>query len=105
MTVSITKGLVLCGLCALFASAGSVASAQDGYGTHHDGYGYHQNGDGDHHGPMHHSRQAIMRAKMAYGRAVAHGNYQAARRAHLRARAIRHHMRARRMMMGDGHGF
>ena len=110
MTISMTKGLALCGLCALMAGAGTAASAQGDYQRG----GYHQGdqrqgdfrhddarGDGDH-GPRHHARQAIMRQKMAYGRAVAHGNYRAAERAHLRARAIRHHVRAHREMNGDG---
>ena len=95
MTISMTKGLALCGLCALLAGAGSAASAQGDY-----------HGD-NHHG--HHARRAIMRQKADYARAVAHGNYRAAERAHLRARAIRHHVRARRDMHQDNmhqdHGF
>ena len=90
MTISMTKGLALCGLCALFAGAGNAASAQSAYH-----YG---------HGPMHHARPAIIRQKAAYARAVAHGNYRAAERAHLRAKAIRHHVRARRDMHMD-HGY
>ena len=94
MTNPMTKGLALCGLCALFASVGSAASAQGDF---------HQ---GDfHHGPMHHARRAIMRQKMAYGRAVAGGHYRAAERAHMRAMAIRHHVRARRREMHMDHGF
>ena len=85
MTVSMTKCLALGGLCALLATAGSVASAQGPYPGGH----------------MHRARHAIMRQKAAYARAVAHGNYGAAERAHLRARAIRHHVRARRAMRRD----
>ena len=88
MTVWMTKGLVLGGLCAALAGMGSSAFAQ-GMGDHHD----------FHHG--HHARRAIMRQKARYARAVAHGNYAAAERAHLRARAIRHHIRARREMRED----
>ena len=85
--ISITKGLALCGLCALFAGAGAAASAQapDMPG-------------GFHHGPMHHARRAILRQKADYARAVASGHYGAAERAHLRAKAIRQHVRARREM-------
>ncbi|MBV9849280.1 MAG: hypothetical protein JO250_06295 [Armatimonadetes bacterium] len=89
MTVWMTKGLVLGGLCALLAGAGSAAFAQGEY--HHD----------FHHGHMHRARRAIMRQKADYARAVANGHYGAAERAHLRARAIRHHIRARREMRRD----
>ncbi|MGI4791804.1 MAG: hypothetical protein ACRYFS_23525 [Janthinobacterium lividum] len=92
MTLSMTKGLALCGLCALLAGVGGSASAQDGF---HDGP--------MHHGPMHHARHAIMRQKMAYARAVEHGNYAAAEQAHMRARMIRHHVRAHRHEMHDMH--
>ncbi len=44
-----------------------------------------------------------MHQKAAYARAVAHGNYAAAERAHLRAKAIRHHVRARREMHREMH--
>ena len=102
MTLAATKGLALCGVCALLAGLGTAASAQGGYG---DG------GPGPyHHGPMHHARQAVQRQKADYARAVASGHYGAAERAHLRAQAIRHHVRARRMMhqdngFGQGNGF
>lgn len=93
MTLSITKGLALCGVCALLAGLGTAASAQ--------GYG----GDGDHgpyhHGPMHHARMAVLRQKAAYAHDVATGHYGAAARAHLRAQAIRHHVRTHRMMEHD----
>ena len=87
MTISTMKGLALCGLCALLAAGGGVASAQDD----HPGAGHHH----------HHARRAILRQKAAYARAVANGHYGAAERAHLRARAIRHHVRARREMRED----
>lgn len=90
MTISMMKGLALCGLCALFAGVGSAASAQ---GDFHHGHGH-----------MRHARRAIMRQKMAYGRAVASGHYRAAERAHMRARAIRHHIRARRQERRENHG-
>lgn len=98
---TILKSVALCGVCALFAGIGGAASAQGDYG--HGGYG-------DHHGPMHHPRQAVLRQKAIYARAVAHGHYAAAERAHLRASAIRHHVRAHRAMeQGDGmrhdHGY
>ncbi len=101
MTLSITKSLALAGVGLLLAGLGSAASAQ--------GYG-----DGDHgpyhHGPMHHARVAVLRQKAAYAHAVATGHYGAAERAHLRAQAIRHHVRVRRMMehgrmMDEGDGY
>ena len=95
MTLSITKGLALCGVCTLLAGLGTAAFAQGGYGG---GYG---NGGPHHHGPMHHARQAVLRQKADYARDVASGHYGAAERAHLRAQAIRHHVRARRMMHQD----
>ena len=94
MTLSITQGLALCGVCTLLAGLGTAASAQGGYG---DGGPYH-------HGPMHHARQAVQRQKADYARAVASGHYGAAERAHLRAQAIRRHVRARRAMHQDGYG-
>lgn len=90
MINSMMKGLALCGMAVLVAGA---ASAQ---GDDHFG------GPGMHPG-MHPARHAIMRQKAAYARAVAHGNYAAAERDHLRARAIRQHVRARREMHGDMH--
>ena len=87
MINSMIKGIALCGLTVLLAGA---ASAQ-GY----DHFG---------HPGMHPARHAIMRQKAAYARAVAHGNYGAAERAHLRAKAIRHHVRAHREMRMD-HGY
>lgn len=87
----IMKGLALCGMTVLLAGA---AFAQG------DG---HFGGPGMHPG-MHPARHAIMRQKADYARAVAHGNYSAAERAHLRARAIRQHVRARREMHQDMHG-
>ncbi len=83
---SMIKGLALCGLTVLLAGA---ASAQ-GY----DHYG---------HPGMHPARRAVMHQKAAYARAVAHGNYAAAERAHLRAKAIRHHVRVRHEMHRDMH--
>ncbi len=99
MTLVITKGLALCGVCALLAGLGTAASAQGGYG--YGGPGPYQHGP-YHHGPMHHARQAVLRQKAAYAHDVATGHYGAAERAHLRAMAIRHHIRARRMMERDG---
>ena len=100
MTLSITKGLALCGVCALLAGLGTAASAQ--------GYGYGDHGPYHHspyqHGPMHHARMAVLRQKAAYAHDVATGHYGAAERAHLRAMAIRHHIRAHRMME-HGNGF
>ena len=81
---SIFKGLAVGGLTLLVAGA---ASAQD-----YDHAGMHRP-----------ARHAIMRQKADYARAVAHGNYGAAERAHLRARAIRQHVRARRDMHMDMH--
>ncbi len=95
MTLAIAKGLTLCGVCALLAGLGTAASAQ--------GYGYGDHGP-YHHGPMHHARVAVLRQKAAYAHDVATGHYGAAERAHLRAQAIRHHVRARRMM-DQGNGF
>ena len=94
------KSLALAGLCATLAGLGSAASAQGGYGDHGP---YH-------HGPMHHARVAVLRQKAAYAHDVATGHYGAAERAHLRAQAIRHHVRTRRMMdqghmMDHGDGF
>lgn len=83
---SMLKSLALCGLTVLLAG---TASAQ---GDDHFG-----------HPGMHPARHAIMRQKAAYARAVAHGNYGAAERAHLRAKAIRHHVRTRREMHHDMH--
>ncbi len=93
MTLSAAKGLALCGLCALFTGLGTTASAQGDYG-----YGDH---GAYHHGPMHHARQAVLRQKAAYAHDVAMGHYGAAEHAHLRAQAIRHHVRARRAMEQD----
>ena len=89
MMISITKGLALCGLCALLAGAAS-AQAPDMPG-------------GFHHGPMHHARRAILRQKADYARDVASGHYGAAERAHLRAKAIRQHVRARHEMHREMH--
>ena len=94
MTTSITKCVALGGLCVLFASVGSAASAQGDF--HHGPM---------HPGSMHHARHAILRQKMAYSRAVAHGNYRAAERAHLKASEIRHHVRAHRNEMHRDHGY
>ena len=91
MMISMMKGVALCGLTVLLAGA---ASAQ---GDDHFG------GPGMHPG-MHPARHAIMRQKADYARAVAHGNYGAAERAHLRAKAIRHHVRVRREMHHEMHG-
>jgi hypothetical protein len=91
MNFSMMKGLALCGLCTLFASVGSAASAQADF--HHSRV------------PVHHARPAIMRQKAAYARAVAKGHYKAAQRAHLKAMAIRHHVRARHVVIRKGHGF
>ena len=96
MKISITKTIALGGLCALLAGAVGAASAQD-YGA-----------PGMHHGAMH-PRRHIQRLKAAYARDVASGHYGAAEKAHLRARAIRQHARARRDMrhqdMHHDHGF
>lgn len=83
------KGLALCGMAVLLAGAAS-AQGDNHFGGMHPG--------------MHPARHAIMRQKAAYARAVAHGNYAAAERDHLRARAIRQHVRARREMHGDING-
>lgn len=93
MTVWMKKGLALCGLCAVLASAGNAATAQ---GYHHGPM---------HHGPMRHARHAILRQKAAYAHAVANGHYKAAERAHLRASAIRHHVRAHQGMKHTGHAY
>ena len=96
MTLFATKGLALCGVCALLAGLGTAASAQD-YGD--GGPGPHAP---YHHGPMHHARMAVQRQKAQYARDVAAGHYGAAERAHLRAQAIRRHVRAHRMMDQNG---
>ena len=95
MTLSFTKSLALAGVGLLLAGLGSAASAQ--------GYGYGDHGP-YHHGPMHHARVAVLRQKAAYAHDVATGHYGAAERAHLRAQAIRHHVRVRRMM-DQGYGY
>ncbi len=82
------KGLALCGMAVLLAGAAS-AQGNDHFGGMHPG--------------MHPARHAIMRQKAAYARAVAHGNYAQAERDHLRAKAIRQHVRARREMHQDMH--
>lgn len=107
MTISIIKGTALCGLSLLLAGVGSAASAQ----------AYH-------HSPMHrtyeahraykahrtyeahkayearrtHEREAILRQKAKYARAVAHGHPHVAERAHQKASTIRHHIRAQKQM-------
>ena len=89
MKISITKTLALGGLCALLAGAAGAASAQE------------YNASGMHHRPMH-ARRHIQHLKAAYARDVASGHYGAAQKAHLKARAIRMHVRAHReMMQGD----
>ena len=95
MTLLITKGLALCGVCTLLAGLGTAAFAQGGYGG---GYG---DGGPYHHSPMHHARRAVLRQKAAYAHDVATGHYGAAERAHLRAQDIRRHVRARRAMHQD----
>ena len=88
MNVSIVKGLALCGLSLMLAGLGSAASAQS----------YR-------HSPSQSTRAreraAILRQKAAYARAVANGRYRAAERAHKRASAIRHHVRAQRTIHND----
>ena len=84
MIPALAKSLALCGLSLLLAGA---ASAQTYSRTYHH--------------PAPHSARAIQRQKAIYARAVAHGNYARAERAHLRAKAIRHHTRTRRAMHRD----
>ncbi len=96
MTLSITKGLALCGVCALLAGLGTAASAQ--------GYG-----DGAYrpHHPIRRAHRAILRQKAAYAHDVRTGHYGAAEQAHLRAAALRHRIRRvrdRRMMNQDNGG-
>ncbi len=101
MTTLMKKSLALGGLFFLLAGAAGAADAQGAY-----------NGSPMmmHHGPMmhdgmmmhRHPGMGIRRAKYRYAEAVAHGNYAAAERAHMRAMMIRHHIRARREM-GYGH--
>lgn len=101
MTLSITKGLTLCGVCALLAGLGTAASAQSGYGQ---GYG-----DGNYrpHHPIQRAHRAIERQKAAYAHDVRTGHYGAAEQAHLRAAALRHRIRRvrdHRMMDQDNGG-
>jgi hypothetical protein len=103
MKISMMKSLALCGLCAVFAGVGSVASAQ-GMDHHAPGMmapGHHMM---MHHMMTHHPRKAIMKAKMAYGRAMAHGNTAAAHRAHMHAMMARHYMHSHHMMHHDMSG-
>lgn len=93
MTLSITKGLALCGVCALLAGLGTAASAQ-GYG---DGTYRPQH-------PIRRAHRAIQRQKAAYVHDVRTGHYGAAEQAHQRAIALRHRIRRvrnRRMMNQD----
>lgn len=90
MIHTITKGLAFCGLCALFAGA---ASAQGDFHPHNS-----MHTGAYHHGSMHRAHHAIRQQKEAYAHAVAQGHYRAAEKAHLRAMAIRHHVRAHREM-------
>ena len=85
MNVSILKGVALCGLSLLLAGVGSAASAQT-YRHARPSYQSRQSRE----------RAAILRQKAAYARAVANGRYRAAERAHLRASAIRQHVRTQR---------
>jgi hypothetical protein len=87
MKISITKTLVLGGLCALLAGATGAASAQ----TYHHSM--------MHHPIVHRERRHIHRLQAAYARDVAHGRYAAAHKAHLKAKMIRHHIRTQRPMM------
>lgn len=87
MTLSLTKSLALCGLCALSAGIGTAASAQNDFHRHDR--------------PMHHARPAIQRQKAAYSRAVASGHREAAERAHFKAMAIRRRAYAHHEMHRD----
>ena len=82
MKVSLTKILALGGLCALFAGASCLAVAQDAMAHGHSRHVVHK------------AKHKIKRLKAAYARNVARGNRAAAEQAHLRAKAIRHRVRA-----------
>ena len=110
MKISAPKVLALGGLCALLVGAGSAAFAQgdNGQYRHYDHGQYYQThnyGDGQdsqyrqsyqyRHGNRN-ERRRLDRLHAAYGRAVRHGHYNVAERAHRRAQAIRARIRAQR---------
>ncbi len=106
MKISITKALAVGGLFALFAGVAGIATAQ-GNGTpgmHQDHMAMHHSYMTTHHGYMatHHPRRHIKRLQAAYARDIASGHRKAAERAHLKARAVRQHVRTHREMMHDG---
>lgn len=115
MKISASKVLALGGLCALFVGAGNAAFAQNynhqdrnnhnwqhGQTQYHSNRGYYGVRDSRYRqsGQYRHAtsteRRRLDRLHAAYARAAAHGNYNAAERAHLHAQAIRARLRAQR---------
>jgi hypothetical protein len=94
MKAILTKALALSGLCALFAGVGVGANAQgyDHYRYDHDGMS-----GGGHRPVVHQARQRIHRLQRVYAHSIHNGNTEAARRAHLRAQAIRARLREHRL--------
>jgi hypothetical protein len=88
MKVLLAKVLAFGGLCALFAGVSGAANAQ-GY-EHRD----------MHHGharvAVHRAHKRLQRLHKVYAHDINNGNRAAARRAHLRAVAIRERLRAHR---------
>ena len=86
MTLSLSKALALGGLCALVLGGGSAVSAQgyDHYNYHHH-YGH---GAGR-------ARRHLQVLHAVYNHEIKSGHPEAAMEAHLHAKAIRAHIRAR----------
>ncbi|MGI4790106.1 MAG: hypothetical protein ACRYFS_14790 [Janthinobacterium lividum] len=104
MKNTITKAIVLGGLCALLAGAAHTASAQgygDGQDWHHGPNPYYQGQDFQ--GRFDHAqnrpgfeseRRRLEILHAAYDRAAEHGNYAEAERDHEHAEAIRARLRS-----------
>ncbi|MCW3096711.1 MAG: hypothetical protein JWL77_2329 [Chthonomonadaceae bacterium] len=97
MKVVLTKVLALGGLCALLVGAGNTAFAQgyDRYDHHDMGYDHRDMGR-DNRSIVFGTRQRIQELQRSYARNMRMGNYEAARRAHLQAEALRSRLRDRR---------
>ena len=83
MTISLPKVAALGGLCALLLSANGGAIAQ---GYHHDWH---------HHHTTRHARKHLKVLHAVYAHEIKSGHPAAAMKAHLQAKAIRAHIRAK----------
>lgn len=91
MKVMLTRVLALGGLCTLFAGIGNAASAQDYDRIYrHDRFYHHEIGPRPARFEMRHRIEEMQRI---YARDMRIGDYNGARRAHLRAEELRLRLR------------